>query len=236
MATQVLQVRVLKYGPLVLQNLAWLVVMAALLFIPAGDWIWPAGWVYLATMMVSAVLITVWLARHDPGLLAERMKFPVRREQPPWDRILTGLILLGFVGWTALAAIDAVRFYWSEMPVILQGLGWALIVACMAIGWLTFRENSFAAPVVRIQAERNQKVVSSGPYALVRHPLYAGALLFMIGQPLLLGSWLALAASPVLVLLMAMRAVGEERTLKAALPGYAEYMQKVRFRLAPGVW
>lgn len=221
---------------LVLQNLVWLAVMAALLFLPAGDWVWPAGWVYLVTMALSAAAITVWLARHDPGLLAERMKFPVRREQPGWDRILTGLILLGFVGWTALAGVDAVRFYWSEMPVILQGLGWALIVACMAIAWLTFRENSFAAPVVRIQAERNQTVVTSGPYALVRHPLYAGALLFMIGQPLLLGSWLALALSPVLVLLMAMRAVGEERELKAALPGYGDYMQTVKFRLIPGVW
>jgi len=226
----------LKYGPLVLQLLAWLAVMAALLFIPAGDWGWAAGWIYLATMMAGAVLITVWLARHDPGLLAERMKFPVRREQPGWDRIVTALILLSFVGWTALAGIDAVRLYWSEMPVILQGLGWAMVVACMAIGWLTFRENSFAAPVVRIQTERNQTVVSSGPYALVRHPLYAGALLFMIGQPLLLGSWLALAVSPVLIALMAIRAVGEERTLKAALPDYADYMRKVRFRMIPGVW
>ncbi|MBS0409350.1 MAG: isoprenylcysteine carboxylmethyltransferase family protein [Proteobacteria bacterium] len=220
----------------IVQILAWLLVMAALVFVPAGDWTWPAGWIYLLTMMASAVAITVWLLQRDPALLAERLKFPVRREQKAWDRGLMALILTAFVAWTALAGIDAERFYWSEMPLILQALGLALIVACMVIAWLTFRENTFAVPVVRIQSERSQIVVTTGPYALVRHPMYAGALLFMIGQPLLLGSWLALAASPVLILLLAIRALGEERELAAALPGYADYVKTVRFRLVPGVW
>ena len=221
---------------LIVQILLWLIVMGVLLFVPAGDLDWPAGWVFLATMMASAVILSVWLARHDPALLAERMKFPVRREQKGWDRIVTALLLIAYVAWTALAGLDAGRFYWSSMPLILQALGLALIVACMVFAWLTFRENTFAAPVVRIQTERGQKAVTTGPYALVRHPMYAGALLFMIGQPLLLGSWWALAAAPVLVLLMAIRAVGEERELARALPGYADYMKRVRFRLIPGVW
>ena len=221
---------------LIVQNVLWLIAMGVLLFVPAGDLDWPAGWVFLATLMASAVILSVWLARHDPALLAERMKFPVRREQKGWDRILTALLLIAYVAWTALAGLDAGRFYWSSMPLLLQALGFALIIACMVFAWLTFRENTFAAPVVRIQTERGQKAITTGPYALVRHPMYAGALLFMIGQPLLLGSWWALAAAPVLILLMAIRAVGEERELARALPGYAQYMKTVRFRLIPGVW
>jgi len=221
---------------LIVQFLAWLLVMAVLVFVPAGEWDWPAGWIYLIAMTASAVAITLWLLRRDPALLAERLKFPVRREQKGWDRLLTALILIVFIAWTALAGIDAERLYWSEMPLILQALGLALIIACMVIAWLTFRENTFAAPVVRIQTERNQTAITTGPYGLVRHPMYAGALLFMIGQPLLLGSWWALAASPILILLMAIRAVGEERELAAALPGYADYLKKVRYRLVPGVW
>ncbi len=221
---------------LIVQNVLWLIAMGVLLFVPAGDLDWPAGWVFLATLMASAVILSVWLARHDPALLAERMKFPVRREQKGWDRIVTALLLIAYVAWTALAGLDAGRFYWSSMPLLLQALGFALIIACMVFAWLTFRENTFAAPVVRIQTERGQKAITTGPYALVRHPMYAGALLFMIGQPLLLGSWWALAAAPVLILLMAIRAVGEERELARALPGYAQYMKTVRFRLIPGVW
>ncbi|HEX7758283.1 MAG TPA: isoprenylcysteine carboxylmethyltransferase family protein [Caulobacteraceae bacterium] len=221
---------------LIVQNLLWLAGMAALLFVPAGEVHWPAAWVFLATLAGISTGFTIWLARTDPGLLAERMKFPISREQKPWDRVLMAFIGLFYAGWTALAGLDVQRFHGSDMPIMLQAFGLALIAACMAIVWLTFRENTFAAPVVRIQAERGQKVISTGPYALVRHPMYAGAILFLFGQPLLLGSWWAFAATPILVLAIAVRAVGEEGELSKAFPDYAGYAARVRFRLIPGIW
>jgi protein-S-isoprenylcysteine O-methyltransferase Ste14 len=102
--------------------------------------------------------------------------------------------------------------------------------------WLTFKTNSYAAPVIKIQKERGHRVVTTGPYAYVRHPMYAGAVLFMVGAPLLLGSWLGLLAAVLFIVLIGVRAVLEERTLKAELEGYAEYASRVRYRLVPRVW
>jgi protein-S-isoprenylcysteine O-methyltransferase Ste14 len=106
----------------------------------------------------------------------------------------------------------------------------------MYVSCLTFRSNSFAAPVVKIASERGHRVADSGPYAHVRHPMYAGALLFFIGTPLLLGSWYGLAAVPVLTVVLAARAVMEERMLADELPGYRDYAMRVRYRLIPGLW
>jgi protein-S-isoprenylcysteine O-methyltransferase Ste14 len=106
----------------------------------------------------------------------------------------------------------------------------------MYLCYLTFRENSYAAPVVKIQRERGHRVVSTGPYAHIRHPMYAGALLFFIGTPLLLGSWWGLVAAPVIAAMLAVRAALEERTLADELPGYRDYTARVRYRLIPGIW
>jgi protein-S-isoprenylcysteine O-methyltransferase Ste14 len=132
--------------------------------------------------------------------------------------------------------LDAVRFRWSQVPAWAQAIGALLIALCMYLCYLTFRENSYAAPVVKIQRERGHRVVSTGPYAYIRHPMYAGALLFFIGTPLLLGSWWGLLAAPVIAAMLAVRAVLEERTLADELPGYRDYISRVRYRLIPGVW
>jgi protein-S-isoprenylcysteine O-methyltransferase Ste14 len=141
-----------------------------------------------------------------------------------------------WTSWLVLMALDAGRFGWSRMPVWAQAIGAILIALCMTIACLAFRENSYAAPVVKIARERGHRVVSTGPYACVRHPMYAGALLFFVGTPLLLGSWYGLAAALVLVALLVTRTVMEERTLTDELPGYPEYAARVRWRLAPGIW
>jgi protein-S-isoprenylcysteine O-methyltransferase Ste14 len=132
--------------------------------------------------------------------------------------------------------LDAKRFHWSGVPLALQITGFGLICLGGYVVWLTFKENSYAAPVIKIQKERGHLVVSTGPYAHVRHPMYAGALLFIAGMPLLLGSWWGFAAGAVLTLLIAVRAVLEERTLAAELAGYADYAARVRYRLVPRVW
>ena len=135
----------------------------------------------------------LWLARHDPALLAERLKPMIQRDQKPWDKLFMAILLVLWVGWIVLMGLDAGRFHWSRVPLIVQIVGVGLIGVGSYLVWLTFRENSYAAPVVKIQKERGHRVVTTGPYAYVRHPMYAGALGFLLGAPLLLGSWWGLA-------------------------------------------
>jgi protein-S-isoprenylcysteine O-methyltransferase Ste14 len=221
---------------LVQKSLVGLAIMLVLLFVPAGSLAWPAGWVFLLEFGVASALITRWLQRHNPALLEERMKPLIQREQKPWDRRLMSAFLLLWCAWFVVMSLDAARFRWSEVPLWLQVLGAIAIAVSMYIMYLIMRTNSFAAPVVKIQAERGHRVISDGPYAIVRHPMYGGTLLLIVGVPLLLGSWWGLALSPGLILLFAVRAVMEERTLMAELPGYTDYAARVRYRLVPFLW
>jgi protein-S-isoprenylcysteine O-methyltransferase Ste14 len=212
------------------------VIFAALLFGSAGTLRWRAAWAFLVLFFGAAVQLTRLLARSDPALLAERMKLPIQSGQPLWDRFLLGGIAILFIGWLPLMGLDAVRFRWSAVPVWFQVVGAAGVAAGMWICYLAFRANTFLAPVVRIQEERGQTVISTGPYAVVRHPLYAGAMLLLSSSALLLGSWYGFAASFVLGGLVVVRAVLEERELRRGLAGYREYAARVRHRFIPGIW
>jgi protein-S-isoprenylcysteine O-methyltransferase Ste14 len=145
-------------------------------------------------------------------------------------------VFVVFIGWMVLIGLDARRFGWSDVPLWAQALGAVLIALGMIVIWQTFRFNTFAAPQVRVQAARAHRVVTEGPYRIVRHPMYAGSILWLLGTPLLLGSWWGVVAVPLLVVGMAPRAVGEERMLRRELSGYDEYARRVRFRLIPGIW
>ena len=221
---------------LIRQSAIWFACMAALLFIPAGTLAWPAAWVYLAEMAVSTSLITGWLARHNPALLAERMSPLIQRDQKSWDKLLMIVLIALWCGWFALMGLDAIRYGWSHVPFWVQALGALTIAVAMYVFFLTVRANSFAAPVVKIQKERGHKVVSHGPYAVVRHPMYAGALLTFAGTPLLLGSLWGLALAPIITALLGARAVMEERMLACELDGYSDYAARVRYRLVPLIW
>lgn len=218
------------------RTLFYLVFVAALLFLSAGTLAWPAAWVYLALTAIIGIGGGLWLGRHDPALLAERLKPMIQREQKPWDKAFMIIMLVLWAGWLVLMGLDAGRFHWSRVPLSVQILGVGLIAIGCYLVWLTFRENSYAAPVVKIQKERGHRVVSTGPYAYVRHPMYAGALGFIVGAPLLLGSWWGLAGALLLVLAMSFRAVLEERALTAELDGYKDYAARVRYRLVPYLW
>ncbi len=140
-------------------------------------------------------------------------------------------------GWLIAMGLDAMRFRWSApLPVVLVSLGSLCVLVCIVMCRFVFAANSYAAPVVKIQAGRGHKVVDSGPYAHVRHPMYSAALLFFVGTPLLLGSWWGLAFVPVMVIGLAWRAVREEQVLAMHLSGYAAYMARVRFRFIPFIW
>lgn len=224
-----------KKAPPALRSLIWLGIFAFLLFVPAGTLAWPGAWVFLAMMAVASVWGLTWLGRHDPELLAERLRPPFQRGQPRSDKVLLGLFMPLWFGWYVLMAFDK-RFGWSSVPVSLQILGAVLVWLGIGLSWQVLKENSYAAPVVKVQKERGHKVVSTGPYAYVRHPMYASVILFAAGVPLLLGSWWGFLVSPLLVLGLALRAVMEERMLKAELEGYADYAERVRYRFVPLLW
>jgi protein-S-isoprenylcysteine O-methyltransferase Ste14 len=221
---------------LIVQTLLWCAFMGVLLFWPAGTLHWPAAWIFLIEMAALSIGVGIWLAKRDPALLAERMTLFVQRGQKAWDRAFIAAFLVSWCGWLVLMALDAERYHWSTVPVWLQAVGALCFALCMYVAALTFRENSYASPVIKIQRERGQHVISTGRYRYVRHPMYAGALLFFVGVPLLLGSWWGLAAVPFMTILLGGRAVMEERLLAAELEGYTEYMARVRYRLVPGVW
>lgn len=219
---------------LLLQNLIVVVGMGTLLFAAAGTFHWPSAWTYLIVSALLGPACGLWLARTNPGLLAERLKLTAA-EQPAADKRFMLVFMLVILSWFVLMGLDW-RMRASSVPFALQMVGLAMFFASTGFIMWVFHENSFAAPVVKLQAERHQQVISTGPYAYVRHPMYAGVMFYFIGIPLLLGSWWGIAMVPIFFVLFATRSRIEERTLVAGLPGYADYMSRVRYRLLPGLW
>ncbi|MEZ2145418.1 isoprenylcysteine carboxylmethyltransferase family protein [Bradyrhizobium sp. DN5] len=220
---------------LLLQNTIFVVGMGVLLFASAGTLHWPSAWVLLATSALLGPLCGWWLYRIDPALLAERLRPVLQRDQPAADKMFMTVFVVAMLACLVAMGLDR-RIQSSEMPIAFQILGLVLFLASTLFTMWVFRENSFAAPVVKLQAERAQHVISTGPHAYVRHPMYSGMVLFFTGVPLLLGSWWGLAMIPLFIALFAVRIPIEERTLREGLPGYADYAARVRYRLVPGLW
>jgi protein-S-isoprenylcysteine O-methyltransferase Ste14 len=210
-------------------------IFALLLFLSAGTIAWLAGWIYLILFFGFTIALSLWLLKYNPGLLKERMTM-FRADQKGWDKIFFALMEICFMAWLVLMPLDAVRFRWSHMPIWLQVVGAIILIISFILFFLTFRENSYLSPMVRIQKDRGQTVVSTGPYHYVRHPMYAAILLFIPGTALLLGSWYGLLVGLIIVGMVARRAVLEERTLRGELKGYDAYMAQVKYRFVPHVW
>ena len=221
---------------LILHTGIWLVILGAILFLSAGTLDWPEAWVLLIGSGASGLVSAVIIARHDPQLMRERMRGPIQSQQKPWDKALLVVVLVLCVAMFIVAGLDAVRFRMSNMPLWLEVLGAAGIALGIYMFHVVMRTNSYATAVVRIQDERGHQVISTGPYAFVRHPMYSGAILYFLGIALLLGSWYAVGIAVVLIALFGLRAVWEEQTLIDELPGYAAYAERVRNRLIPGIW
>ena len=210
-----------------------LLLFPLVLFLAAGTLAWPAAWIFLLLFYSDIVMIVRWLARHNPGLLEERMsvfKSTAKRD--------TMFLLLGAasLAWLIVMPLDVVRFHLTHLPFFLQMVGALVLAGSLVVMYLAFRENAYVTPTVRIQQERGQMVVSSGPYRYVRHPMYTGFHLFFLGLPLLLGSVFGLVLAPVLIGLVVRRSVLEERLLREELPGYDAYMARVTYRFIPHVW
>ncbi|RVD61870.1 isoprenylcysteine carboxylmethyltransferase family protein [Mesorhizobium sp. M2D.F.Ca.ET.185.01.1.1] len=220
---------------LVFQTFIWFGVMGALMFLSAGTLRWTGAWVYIVVMVGLSLTMGVALARRDPGLMNERLSPPIQKTQTAADKIVLSILLTGIFAWLVLMGLDF-RFGWSAAPVWVQAIGILVLLVGIWICYLTMLENSFAAPVVKIQDERGQKVITTGPYGYVRHPMYAGAILYFAGTALLLGSWWGLASVLVFIVLLAIRTFIEEKTLRTGLRGYDDYAARVRYKLIPMVW
>ena len=206
------------------------------LFLAAGTVVWPAGWVFLVLFFGFTVALSRWLFRHNPGLLTERMTGIGKPDQPAWDRVFFVVMEVFFLAWLVLMPLDAVRFRWSQMPGWLQAVGAVVLLGSFYLFFLTFRENPYLSPAIRVQTERGQTVTSTGPYRYVRHPMYGTVIIFIVGTTLLLGSWYGLLLGLFLIVVIAFRAFQEERVLRIELPGYDAYMACVKYRLIPHVW
>jgi protein-S-isoprenylcysteine O-methyltransferase Ste14 len=208
-------------------------VMALLVLGGAGTLRYVEGWVFLGLFSGSSLAITLYLAWKDPELLERRTHAGPAAEQERTQKIIQGAASVAFVATILVPALDH-RFGWSHVPPAVTVLGHAFVVLGFLIVFLVFRENTFTSAIIEVAAE--QRVVETGPYAVVRHPMYAGALVLLAGIPLALGSLVGLATFPSFVAVIVWRLLGEERFLVTRLAGYVQYQQSVRFRLIPRVW
>jgi protein-S-isoprenylcysteine O-methyltransferase Ste14 len=218
----------------ILSLAVFIVILGAALFLPAGDTRWVQGWLFLLVFLLLTAVGTLYLWRTNPDIFIARSG--IRPGTKRWDKVLVAFVLLSFVAIFPIAGLDAVRFHWSSVPLWLVVLGYILWCTGFLISIWVYRVNKFAEPTVRIQTDRGHKVIDTGPYALVRHPLYSGALLMCAGIPLSLGSLWALLPAAVGAAVLIVRTVLEDMTLQKELAGYPEYARRVRHRLIPGIW
>ena len=226
--------RPLTVGRLVAKLATVIVLFVLVLLVPAGTWRWAAAWGFMALYLAFALPVGLWLYRTNPGLLAERVDW-TKRAPKAWDRALLAGLIPAFVATYVLAGLDF-RLGWSTVPTGLRTAAFGVVGAFYLLLFLVLRENAFLKRTVEVSPETGHRVVTTGPYAVVRHPMYAGYVWWLLAVPLALGSWPALVPALLIAAGVVVRTVLEDRTLHAELPGYPEYAAKVRWRLLPHVF
>jgi protein-S-isoprenylcysteine O-methyltransferase Ste14 len=222
---------------LTLGSIMNLVIFGLLLFLPAGTLEWWRAWVFIGVIQAGYLAMAIWVFPKRPDLLDERFKPPIQKGQPLADQIILLLFIAVYCGLVIFVPLDVFRLHWMGKPgPVISSLGLIFVVDGVALFFLCLKENAFAAPVVRHQVERSHTVVDTGTYAAVRHPMYAGAMLLMVGMTLWLESYAAAVLSLVPIGLLAVRIQIEEKFLLEKLRGYDAYRERVRYRLIPFVW
>ena len=209
------------------------IALGVLLFLPAWTLAYWQAWVFIVVFMISVNVIGVYLTLKDPALLERRKKMGPGEEQSTTQKIIMSLAVLSTLALLVFCAFDH-RFAWSPVPPSVSVFGDVLVALGLLIDLFVFRENSYGGSTIEIVED--QKVISTGLYARVRHPMYVGVLVMLIGVPLALGSWWGLAILVLTIPVLVVRILDEEKLLKKDLPGYEDYTQKVRYRLVPYLW
>ena len=217
----------------VVSGLCGLVVLGFVLFYPAGTSHYWQGWVFMAAFLAATIVPSIYLGRTNPAALQRRMRAGPRAETRTVQKFIIIGAFLGVFAMVALSALDH-RFGWSSVPTAVVLIGDVLVVVGLIVAMLVVVQNGYAAATVTVEAD--QKVVSSGLYGLVRHPMYVGNAILMLGTPLALGSYWGLVMLVPGVLVLIFRILDEERALVAELAGYRDYTQQVHYRLLPYVW
>jgi len=207
--------------------------LAIFLFLPGWSFNYWQAWVFLAVFSSLVFLITLFFLKKDPSLIQSRLKAGPVAEQQKSQKIIQALATIFFILPFITASIDH-RLGWSKVPAWTVLLGDILVAPGLCIVFLVFRENTFTSATIGVQDE--QKVISTGPYAVIRHPMYSGALMMLLGIPLALGTWWAFIFVVLLFAAIVWRLLEEEKFLAKNLPGYSSYRQKVRYRLIPFIW
>ena len=213
--------------------LVLLVVMGAVLFVSAWTFNYWQAWVFLSVFGLSSLAVTVYLMKNDPKLLERRMHGGPTAEKELSQKIIMSAASIGFAAILIVPALDH-RWHWSAVLPYAVIAGNILIVLGWTIILFVFRENTFTSATIEVVAD--QRVVSTGPYAVVRHPMYSGSLLYFLGIPIALGSWWGLLVGILMMPVFVLRLFDEEKLLARNLPGYSEYMDRVKYRLVPFVW
>jgi protein-S-isoprenylcysteine O-methyltransferase Ste14 len=206
------------------------VVLSAVFFLSAGTLYYWQAWVYLFILMVPAAFVGRYLFKNDPKLLERRMR---AKETQKTQKIVIALSVVFFLPAFILPGLD-VRFGWSNVPFPVIIIADAMVLLGYLIVALVFKANSYASRIVEV--EKGQKVISTGPYAIVRHPMYSGVIIFYLFSTLALGSYWAMIPAVHIIPLLIVRIIGEEKELLTNLDGYKEYVAKTRYRLIPGIW
>jgi protein-S-isoprenylcysteine O-methyltransferase Ste14 len=214
--------------------LAVILILAAILFISAGRLDWLQAWAFVLAFGGYLAFYGLWSVRNDQGQLQERSQ--VGKNTKSWDKVILTVYTVLLIGMLTLAGLDAGRFRWAPAPLILQGAGWLGTAFAGFLVWWTVSVNTFLSRTVRIQEDRGQRVIDTGPYSWIRHPMYLGIIVLMLSIPLLLGSLWALIPGTLISILFTARTGLEDRTLLQELPGYMEYASRVRYRLLPWIW
>jgi protein-S-isoprenylcysteine O-methyltransferase Ste14 len=209
------------------------IVLGLLLFLPAWTLNYWQAWVFILVFLSSVNTIGVYLSLKDPVLLERRKYVGPAAEQNKTQRIIMSLAIFAIITLLVFCALDH-RLAWSPVSIYVSLIGDALVALGLLINFFVFRENSFGGSTVQIFGD--QKVISTGPYALMRHPMYLGVLVMLTGVPLALGSWAGLTILALALPALIFRILDEEQLLKKDLPGYLEYTHKVRYRLVPYLW
>jgi protein-S-isoprenylcysteine O-methyltransferase Ste14 len=198
---------------------------------------WWEGWVFTIIFCGFVYFILIYLHIKDPVLLQERWTVRFQKDQAEWDKIIIVMISLSFFVWFVMMPFDSVRYKWSpEFPLSVKITAIPVMVFSLFLFYDALKQNTFAAPIVKIMEERKQKVISTGSYSIIRHPMYCGGILLFISGAALLGSLYGLIVAFLFIFIMAIRCIGEENLLKQNLQGYEEYMKKVKWRLIPFIF
>jgi protein-S-isoprenylcysteine O-methyltransferase Ste14 len=220
---------------LIVRLVSAFIIFVGILFATAGTFKWPEAWLLIFIFFSYSITAAIWLRKNNPDLLADRLIF-MKKTGKPWDRALMLGILPFSIALLIIPGLDAVRYQWSQVPLVLKIISFAIIITAAVWSFWVMKENTYLSRVVEIQSERQHSVITTGPYKYVRHPMYLGGIVFIVFTPLALGSLFGLIPASFTITVFIIRTYLEDRTLNQELPGYNEYAEKTKYRLLPGVW